>query len=187
MGAGVDIRAIGSEVSAAMRRGTEVLIMGGSVALARKLTKQELAWQRAVKAEIKAIEQSLLAKAEVSLTKGVLLVVNMPFRTVSEPNKREHWAKKHIGRGDLRPSVRMAMTAHANAKGLKVSTPCTVRLTRIAPGTLDDDNLRAALKAVRDGVADWLETDDSATGGVAWLYAPQEMSANYGIRVEVSR
>lgn len=35
-----------------------------------------------------------------------------------------------------------------------------VRLTRLAPKTLDDDNLASALKAARDAVAQWLAVDD---------------------------
>lgn len=45
-----------------------------------------------------------------------------------------------------------------------------VTLTRIAPGTLDDDNLRPAMKAVRDGVADALGVDDRDPA-VHWQYA----------------
>ncbi len=57
-----------------------------------------------------------------------------------------------------------------------------VLLTREGPRTLDDDNLRTTLKAVRDGVADWLGRDDgSAT--VVWLY-DQRRGAD-GLVVEV--
>lgn len=45
-----------------------------------------------------------------------------------------------------------------------------VTLVRISAGTLDDDNVRAALKAVRDGVADALGVDDRDPA-VRWQYA----------------
>lgn len=45
-----------------------------------------------------------------------------------------------------------------------------VTLTRLAPSSgLDDDNLRGALKAVRDGVADALRIDDRDPR-VTWEY-----------------
>jgi len=58
-----------------------------------------------------------------------------------------------------------------------------VRLTRISPGTLDDDNLRPTLKAVRDAVAAWLGLDDG--GQLAkWEYAQEKGEA--GVRIEVA-
>jgi hypothetical protein len=60
-----------------------------------------------------------------------------------------------------------------------------VELTRIAPRALDDDNLRGALKAVRDGVADVLGIDDRDPR-VVWDYeqahgAPRE----YGVKIVI--
>lgn len=49
--------------------------------------------------------------------------------------------------------------------------PCTVLLTRVAPGNgLDDDNLSGSLKAIRDQVAHWLRVDDRDPL-VKWTYA----------------
>lgn len=59
-----------------------------------------------------------------------------------------------------------------------------VRLTRVSPGTLDDDALPAALKHVRDGVADRLKVDD-ASPLVRWEYAQAKGEA--AVRVEVLR
>lgn len=39
--------------------------------------------------------------------------------------------------------------------------PCTVTMTRLSPGLLDDDNLRPALKAIRDGIASRLGVADN--------------------------
>jgi hypothetical protein len=49
--------------------------------------------------------------------------------------------------------------------------PVVVTLTRVGTGTrpLDDDNLRRALKAVRDVVAGWLGADD-ADPRIRWRY-----------------
>lgn len=43
---------------------------------------------------------------------------------------------------------------------LAPGTVLAVRLYRLAPATLDDDNLASALKAARDAVAKWLGIDD---------------------------
>ena len=40
--------------------------------------------------------------------------------------------------------------------------PVTITMTRIAPRTLDDDNLASGFKATRDGIADWLGIDDGS-------------------------
>lgn len=61
--------------------------------------------------------------------------------------------------------------------------PCVVTLTRISPRLLDDDNLRPALKAVRDGVADRLGVDDRDPR-VEWRYA-QRKGAQKAVEVEM--
>ena len=47
--------------------------------------------------------------------------------------------------------------------------PLEVELVRVAPRRLDSDNLTSSLKAVRDGVADWLGVDDGDER-VLWRY-----------------
>lgn len=80
-------------------------------------------------------------------------------------NVREHWAAKakraKKQRGETFLQLRCAALGH--------EVPCTVTLTRIAPRSLDGDNLQASLKNVRDGVADWLKVDDR-DARVNWLY-----------------
>lgn len=50
---------------------------------------------------------------------------------------------------------------HINAKGsLALRKINKIVITRVSSGTLDDDNLGGALKAIRDGVADALEIND---------------------------
>ena len=63
--------------------------------------------------------------------------------------------------------------------------PCVVTLTRVAPRTLDGDNLQAGCKAARDGVALWLATDD-ADPRIRWEYAQAKGGPKeYGLRVEI--
>lgn len=53
------------------------------------------------------------------------------------------------------------------------ANPITVRMWRVGPGSLDSDGPDDALKACRDGVADWLGVDDRG-GGVEWPRGMQE-------------
>jgi hypothetical protein len=97
----------------------------------------------------------------------VIHALLLPIRTVSETNQREHWAKRHRRRADQRSATLL----HLRAMRMRLpSLPVRITLTRVAPRKLDDDNLRGALKAVRDGVADWLELDD-ADEHIEWCYA----------------
>jgi fatty acid-binding protein DegV len=62
--------------------------------------------------------------------------------------------------------------------------PCTVTMTRVAPSEgLDDDNLRSALKAVRDQIAAWLGVDDRDPL-VRWAYDQKRGAArDYAVEV----
>jgi hypothetical protein len=70
----------------------------------------------------------------------------LPVKTVSEANGRDHWRVKARRTKKQRFAARALCPAFA--------LPAVVRLTRLSSGRLDDDNLRGALKAVRDGIAD---------------------------------
>lgn len=91
--------------------------------------------------------------------------VMIPIKTVSETNQREHWTSRHR----RRKAQRWAAFCHTPIHQL----PCVVTLTRVAPRRLDDDNLRGALKAVRDGIADRLGVDD-ADPRVEWRYGQRK-------------
>lgn len=95
------------------------------------------------------------------------LTVKLPIATKSLTNVRMHWAAKHrLAKAQRQPVglvVRSALKVHPP------TMPLEVTLTRIAPRELDDDNLRGALKSVRDGVADALGLDDR-DDRVKWLY-----------------
>ena len=63
--------------------------------------------------------------------------------------------------------------------------PLEVELVRVAPRSLDSDNLTSSLKAVRDGVADWLGVDDGDER-VRWTYGqrkgkPREYLVEIGV------
>lgn len=106
-----------------------------------------------------------------------MVTVTLPLHTVSITNKREHWAKRAKRARDHRMVAKAMVPAHP--------LPCVVRLVRIAPRALDDDNLRSALKAARDGVADKLGVDDRDQR-VTWEYGQERGGVGeYAVRVEI--
>jgi hypothetical protein len=110
-------------------------------------------------------------------------VVRLPIRTQSETNMREHWTKRHRRRAGQRTPTALAMAVI----GREYELPVVVRLTRIAPRQLDDDNLRGALKAVRDGVADAFGVDDGDKR-FAWQYDQRRGGVGeYAVEIAVCR
>jgi hypothetical protein len=113
----------------------------------------------------------------------------LPIRIESESNVREHWSKKNrrangspkkgiLGQRQL---TRFMCQSHFD----KPSTPCTIKLTRIAPRKLDQGNIAAAFKHVQDGCADWLGIDDRRDDLVKYEYLQEQKSKTYGLRIEI--
>jgi hypothetical protein len=92
--------------------------------------------------------------------------VYLPLRTVSLANQREHWGKK------ARRAKSERQAAYLLTNGKLPTPPCVVKLVRVAPRGLDDDNLRGSMKSIRDGVADRLGIDDRDPS-VVWEYDQQ--------------
>lgn len=102
---------------------------------------------------------------------------DIPIKAQSTSNLREHWAVRH-----KRTDAQKAATRR-KCPEWKAGPLLYVRLTRVAPRPLDDDNLRGALKSVRDAIATWLRVDDR-TPLVGWLYGQAKGPAPL-VRVEV--
>lgn len=100
----------------------------------------------------------------------------VPIATVSEANRRDHWATKAKRAKGQRLALYLATK--------RAELPCVVTLTRVGPRRLDDDNLRGALKACRDGVADRLGVDD-ADPRVEWRYGQEVRRDQRGVLVEI--
>ncbi|HEV57524.1 MAG TPA: hypothetical protein ENN87_08500 [Phycisphaerales bacterium] len=119
-----------------------------------------------------------------------MMQVRLDIRTWSEPNLRGHWARRarraHQQRQTSRTLVRAALTALPPAQGvLDGRRRITVRLTRLGPRRLDSDNLAAALKHVRDGVADAMGLDDGDER-LRWLYDQRKAGPDeYAVLVEI--
>ncbi len=106
-------------------------------------------------------------------------------RLVSMLNVREHWAPRAKRTAAQRGIARLALTPELH--GAELSGPLVVTITRIAPGTLDSDNLAGSGKAVRDGVADALGIDDGDPR-IEWRYAQERAKrGTWGVRIEIRR
>lgn len=114
-----------------------------------------------------------------------LLRIEIPLRTRSVLNGAHgHWAANARERKAQRNAT--ALVLRPRLHGWSVGAGAIVTLTRIAPSNgLDSDNLGAALKSVRDGVADALAVDDRDPR-VVWHYA-QERGKSYAVRIELAR
>lgn len=95
-----------------------------------------------------------------------MIRVEIETKLPSCANERGHW-KKTSSAGGKRKLVKRQMELRGQPFH---ELPASVRLTRVAPRPLDGDNLQRAMKAVRDGVADWLGVDDRDER-VRWFYA----------------
>ena len=108
-----------------------------------------------------------------------MIETTIPIKAVSVANLRLHWAVK----AKLAKAHRSASKAGlASVAPVAPSLPLTVILTRLGPRTMDTDNLASSLKAVRDGVADWLGVDDGHPS-LDWQY--RQRKGGYAVEVEV--
>lgn len=105
------------------------------------------------------------------------MTVILPIKTVSEMNVRTHWAKRAARMREHR------QTAYLMVK--ESSLPCVITMTRLSSGELDDDNIRSALKGVRDGIADRHGVEDNDPR-IRWRYEQEKVPrGTFGVRVEV--
>ena len=123
------------------------------------------------------------------------VTVDVPIRTVSELNRRDHHMARHR-RVTVQRGV-VALVLRATLRGRPPTLPLVVRLVRVAPRDLDEgDNLAAALKAVRDQVAvevglplakmrprQKMPVADDRDPRVSWEYAQER--GDYAVRIEI--
>ena len=89
----------------------------------------------------------------------------IPIKTVSESNQREHYMAK-ARRKKAHTEAGLLLTREALAKHGPL---LRITLTRVAPRTLDQDNLVASFKGIQDGVAEALRIDDGSPA-IEWIY-----------------
>lgn len=86
----------------------------------------------------------------------------------------------------VRKQARKLAQAFCRNSRMPKDLPATIILTRCGPNKrpMDEtDGLRAALKSVVDGIADYLGVDD-ADGRIEWQYR-QRREKEYGVMVEM--
>lgn len=106
----------------------------------------------------------------------------LPIKTVNESNgSHGHFYVKSARRA----SHRTAVWASMHGKVLP-RLPITVTLTRISAGELDEhDNLRGALKAVADQIAEMYDIPDKDKR-FTWQYAQERAPrGTHGVRVRI--
>lgn len=110
--------------------------------------------------------------------------IDIPVRTVSLANVRIHWARRARMVKQQRAVARVMAAAALGGRG--IPPRLVVTMTRLTPPrgrSLDTDNLVAALKPVRDGIADALGIDDG-DDAVVWV-CEQGLGRVYAVRVRM--
>lgn len=110
-------------------------------------------------------------------------MIEIPLRvqSLNKGGGREHWAMRSRRVSKERELVGWLLKA---APPQPACLPAVVKLTRIAPRMLDDDNAIGGMKSVRDAVADFLKIKDNDPR-VTWRYAQQKgKPKQYACRIE---
>ena len=147
------------------------------------------------------ISEALYRRARATLAVGEaepVVTVEIPLTLPSRANKpvttrgaRMDEARRHKSQRNAAylalcgPVARLVRPRAPDETRLRPPPPLAVRMVRIAPRTLDDDNLAAALKSVRDGIASVLRVDDRDPR-VTWV-ADQLQGHAASVLVEVYR
>lgn len=103
---------------------------------------------------------------------------HIPIKTPNPVNgSHQHWSVASGRRKRQRRAAYLACPV--------VALPVTVRMVRLSSGVLDDDNLRPALKSIRDGIADRLGVADNDPR-IRFEYAQRRVRPTlYGVEVEI--
>lgn len=105
------------------------------------------------------------------------VVVPLRLPSTNDLLRQERRHRARVARRHRRLAMMiLTRTAAPFARAMAAGRRITITLVRIGPGTLDDDNLSGACKAVRDGVADALGIDDDDPR-VRWRYAQRKSRA----------
>jgi hypothetical protein len=106
-------------------------------------------------------------------------------RVVSTLNSREHWRTLAKRAKEHRWAVTWAWLHKESQHHVMVRLPAMVTITRFGKRPMDEDNLAAGCKAIRDQVAAELGVDDAEHHGhVSWQYK-QTTGSHYRVVVEI--
>lgn len=109
------------------------------------------------------------------------------LRVDSHTNSRGRWVRAWARGKKEKEALFSAWVAAVNKRkhARPVSVPCVVRLIRVGPKRLDDDNLPESFKTIRDAIAFDLGLDDGSEL-IKWEYAQVAIGRReYRVRVEV--
>jgi hypothetical protein len=119
---------------------------------------------------------------------AVSVSFTIPLRTVSEINSHAHWRARQK-RAKAQRSAAFMFTmwfGREMARRVEAGGSLIVTITRIAPRSLDSDNLAGSQKHVRDGIADAIGIDDRDPR-VEWRYAQSRGArGQYSVEVNVA-
>ena len=123
----------------------------------------------------------------------------IPLKTTSEGNSSQHWRTKAKRHKNQQFFIRMLFLKEP----LKISLPCTVKMTRLSSRFLDEeDNLRMAVKWIKDEISECLIPNSRKTyinksgkvialkgrvdadQRIKWEYG-QEKAKIQGLRIEI--
>jgi hypothetical protein len=112
--------------------------------------------------------------------------IHVPLRITGPNGSHGHYHAAAAKRRTERSATRA--TLQVNYGTIPPALPLVVTITRRSAGTMDDDNLAAGCKSVRDGVSDWLGLKSDRTPGLTWRYTQERAPCGtYAVRVEIAR
>lgn len=119
------------------------------------------------------------------MTTPDVLHLDLPLRTRSAANARDaHWRTRHR----ITKAERLTTLAYwrkACGRPLAGNETAVVLIVRVAPYTLDDDNLPVSSKGVRDQIAQELGLKSDRDPRVTWVYEQQRGTKPRDYRVLV--
>jgi hypothetical protein len=112
----------------------------------------------------------------------------IPLRIESEGNKNEHWRTKSLRKEKVKRAITLSLRNQIQSK-----PPCLVKLTRIAPRMLDEeDNLPSAMKWPKDCIADLMipglqagRADDKKHGLTWEFHQAKGKVREYALKIEI--
>ena|ERR1700691_5422576 len=102
-----------------------------------------------------------------------ILTFELPIDTVSELNTRDCRQRKAARAREQRIHAKNYCSLQQPRFVVPPTGDIHIHLTRLGPKRLDSDNVQAALKAIRDGVCDWLGIKDGIKDRTKWYYDQQ--------------
>lgn len=118
-----------------------------------------------------------------------MFLVNVPIRIISEPNVPLHWAKRRKMHKSHETCVNTFFSRHIDFS--KIKLPIRFTLTRVGPRKLDDDNLIASLKHVRDHLTSKVFPEKARGQGdggteIQWAYSQEKgPPKTYGLKIKL--